>query len=298
MIRISSLALIIGIAVSISAIADDKLTPRDDLPMEFPNFRLPDLDGTVHELSDWSDAEVVVLFLQGNGCPIVRQSFPYLKQVRDEFEPKGVKFVMINSNAIDDVPSIQQELEEYGVDILTLKDSLQAVARALESDRTAETFVIDPESHEIIYRGEADDRFGYGLQRSNPEHFYLVDALNGWLEDGSMPEDRIRITKGCLMDLTDLPEDVDFSADVKPVLEGLCTAAKHDDASCISAWNQNQAEMHQEMLWNALLMRQMPAVSECAGDTVEIAKTDALTLMAWLRMAEPADQGDEVGLIR
>lgn len=275
--------------VAAPAFANDKFDVREDLPMQIHNFRLPDLDGNMHQLTEWSDAKAMVLFIQGNGCPIVRQTFPYLKEIRDEFEPKGVQFVMINSNAIDDPASIQEELKEYEVDILTLKDTLQAVARYLESERTAEMFVIDPETWTIIYRGEADDRFGYGLQRSNPQEFYLKDALDGWLADKSMPETRKRITKGCLMDLIDLPEKVDFKADVKPILQSLCSTCSHDDPKkCVSAWNVNQAEMHTAMLWDMLLMQQKPAVACCeAGAELDLEREDAVKLMAWLRSHDP-----------
>lgn len=282
-----------AVLLAAPAFANDKFEVKEDLPLQMPNFRLPDLDGRMHELHDWSDAKAIVLFIQGNGCPIVRQTFPYFKQIRDEFEPKGVKFVMINSNAIDDPASIQQEVNEYDVDILTLKDSLQAVARYLGSERTAEIFLIDPNTWNIVYRGEADDRFAYGLQRSNPQEFYLKDALDGWLSDQSMPETRIRITKGCLMDLTPLPEKVNFTADVKPILEGLCATCDHDNPDkCISAWDESDAKAHRDALWTMLLMQQTPEKACCEpGAALDISKADAQTLMSWLRDQELVSQG-------
>lgn len=275
-------------ALTLSAHAEDKFTVREDLPMQFPEFRLPDLDGNEHRLSDWEDSEAVVFFLQGNGCPIVRQSFPYLKEIRDEFEPRGVQFVMINSNTLDDPASIKQELEEYDVDILTLKDELQVLVHALDSERTAESFLVDPKTGEIIYRGEADDRFGYGLQRSNPQEFYLADALNGWLERGEKPETRKRITKGCLMDVPFLRDDVAFEAEVKPVLESLCASCDHTDPEqCISAWDAGKARENADTIWTALATRQTPDTACCEpGEPLEVSKEDALAVMSWLK-AQP-----------
>ena len=40
------------------------------------NFRLVDAAGKAHELYYLSDMKAVVLMVQGNGCPIVRQAVP------------------------------------------------------------------------------------------------------------------------------------------------------------------------------------------------------------------------------
>lgn len=275
--------------VAAPAFATSKYDVREGLPMHIENFRLADLDGQMHELHDWADSKAIVLFVQGNGCPIVRQTFPYFMEIRDEFEPKGVTFAVVNSNAYDDPESIRQELKDYNVDVLALKDPLEAVARSLDCERTAEMFLIDPKTWTIVYRGEADDRFGYGLQRSNPQKFYMKDALDGWLADQSFPETRVRITKGCLMDLTDLPQDVKFDADVKPVLDDLCTKCDHTDPdACISAWDESHAKANTQVLWNMLLMQRTPDAACCdKGAALNITKAQALTLMGWLWDQKP-----------
>src|SRR5262245_43328546 len=65
------------------------------------NFRLLDADGKSHELYYLSDMKAVVLMVQGNGCPIVRQAVPALRAVRDEYRSRGVEFLLINSNLQD-----------------------------------------------------------------------------------------------------------------------------------------------------------------------------------------------------
>ena len=58
------------------------------------NFVLLDQEGTAHELYYNSDATAIVLMVQGNGCPIVRNAWSDFKAVRDEFESQGVHFLM------------------------------------------------------------------------------------------------------------------------------------------------------------------------------------------------------------
>ncbi len=222
------------------ALADTSVTD-ESLPLHMGNFRMLDVTGAGHELYSYRDHKAIVLMIQGNGCPIVRQTFPYFMQIRDEFASQGVLFLMMNSNDLDDPESIRLEAEEYSVDIPVLKDATQAVARSLGSERTAEIFLVDPKSWNIIYRGEADDRFAYGLQRSNPKHFYLKEAIAGWLKDGSFPEERIRVTKGCLMDLRDIRDDVEFARDIAPIL----TTLGH-------TWGEQEARTNEGALWDML----------------------------------------------
>ena len=66
--------------------------------MRVDNFMLLDQDGKAHELYYYSDASAVVLIVQGNGCPIVRNALPDYRAVSDVYAERGVRFLMINSN--------------------------------------------------------------------------------------------------------------------------------------------------------------------------------------------------------
>ena len=50
------------------------------------NFVLLDQDGKAHDLYYNQDAAAIVVMIQGNGCPIVRNAWSDFKAVRDEFE--------------------------------------------------------------------------------------------------------------------------------------------------------------------------------------------------------------------
>src|ERR1043166_1695159 len=65
------------------------------------NFRLLDQSGASHELYYHSDAKAIVLMAHGNGCDIVRNTLPALKELREKYRAQGVEFLLIDSNLQD-----------------------------------------------------------------------------------------------------------------------------------------------------------------------------------------------------
>ena len=93
------------------------------------NFRLLDQRGASQELYYLSDAKAVVLMVHGNGCPIVRNALPTLKELRDQYQARGVEFLLINSNLQDDRDAIAKEAAEFGIDFPILVDETAADRR-------------------------------------------------------------------------------------------------------------------------------------------------------------------------
>ena len=50
------------------------------------NFQLLDQHRATHELHWLSDTDAVVIMIQGNGCPIVRNAWPTYQAIRDEYQ--------------------------------------------------------------------------------------------------------------------------------------------------------------------------------------------------------------------
>ncbi|HCY05526.1 MAG TPA: hypothetical protein DHU16_08725, partial [Gammaproteobacteria bacterium] len=61
-------------------------------------------------------APAIVIMVQGNGCPIVRNALTDYKALRDEFADNGTQFFMLNSNLQDRRETIAAEAEKYGID--------------------------------------------------------------------------------------------------------------------------------------------------------------------------------------
>ena len=132
--------------------------PPTTAPLSVDDFGLHDQRGDFHSLYYHDDAPAIVLYVQGNGCPIVRNGVATLDALRAEYEPRGVIFLMLNANSQDDRSSVAEETAAYGIDYPVLIDETQLVARSLGIDRTGEVLVVLPGSWEVAYRGPIDDR--------------------------------------------------------------------------------------------------------------------------------------------
>ncbi len=277
----TALALAIALMASVAS--------ADDLPFdEMPNFRLTDHTGTSHELYHYGDAEAVVIYLHGNGCPIVRQSVPYLKNLRETYAERGVVFLMLNANAQDDRDEIAEEAAEFEIDLPILQDPAQMTAYTMGVKRTATVLVADPkEDFELLYFGAMDDRFDYG-SNVEPKNHYLRDALDAHLAGEPVATARTEV-KGCLISY--MHEDqaaIRYEEDVVPVLANRCMPC-HVDGSIGPFSLESYADVRgwSAMIQETIMTRRMPpwhadphysAFESGLGMTSE----EERTLLAWI----------------
>lgn len=187
----------VAMGISVSALADD------DWLRSLPDFELTDQAGETHTLDQYRDNDYIVMYVQGVGCPIARIALPNYREVRDEFQEQNVSFLMFNSNIQDNPKRIAREANEFGIDFPVLKDEGQKLAKALGVERTAEVFVIDPKTQEVLYRGPINDQLGYETQRNHANEHFLKDALNTVLAGGTVNIEDIPDSKGCLVAIFD-----------------------------------------------------------------------------------------------
>jgi peroxiredoxin len=161
------------------------------------NFTLQDEKGTPHELYELASKKAVVVMTQSNGCPIVRLAVPALREIRAHYEAQGITFLLLNPTLQDSRELVIQEAAEFHFDIPVLLDRSQKIGESWGVDRTAEVFVIDPKSWNLVYHGPIDDRLGYESQRP-VHHAYLTDALDSVLANRPVSVASV-ISPGCLI---------------------------------------------------------------------------------------------------
>ena len=181
--------LVLALTALLPALSASALTVED--------FTLPDQHGVRHRLHGYGDAAAIVLMVQGNGCPVVRNALVDLRTVRERFAERDIVFLMINSNLQDDSTSIRAEAEEWGIDLPILMDDGQRVGQQLQLTRTAEVLVLDG-SWRVAYRGPVNDRLSYERQRRSARQHYLADALDAVLA-GETPAVARKDAIGCLI---------------------------------------------------------------------------------------------------
>ena len=175
----------------------------DEWLRSIPDFELTDHLGAIHTLDTYADNKYVVFYVQGVGCPIARIALPNYREVRDEYADEGIEFIMFNANIQDNLPRIAKEALEFGIDFPIIKDENQILAKALGVERTAEVFIVDPRTKEVLYRGPINDQLGYETQRNNADEHFLKDALDTVLAGGTVNMDDIPDSKGCLVAIFD-----------------------------------------------------------------------------------------------
>lgn len=185
------------------------------------NFMLLDQHGDSHELYYYSDADAITLIVQGNGCPIIRNALPDLKALRDQFVEENVVFLMLNANPQDNRQSILEESVEWEIDFPVLVDETQLIARALGVTRTAEAFVINPKTWELVYRGPVNDRLGYERQKIEAEENYVADAIYAVKNSETLSVNAVG-AKGCLINIDEPQSEISYTEDVAPVLKARC----------------------------------------------------------------------------
>jgi len=187
------------ILVIVALLACSTSFASDEWLRSLPDFELQDQNGVTHTLDQYRDREFIVMYVQGVGCPISRIALPQYREVRELYQDKNIEFLMFNANIQDDMKRINREATEFGIDFVILKDEGQALAKSLGVERTAEVFVIDPKTQEVLFRGPINDQLGYESQRNEANEEYLKDALDTVLAGGKVDMQDIPDSKGCLV---------------------------------------------------------------------------------------------------
>ncbi len=126
-----------------------------------PDFELPATDGKTYQLSDFDDADTLVVFFTCNHCPFVLGSNEVTRQTAERFASEGVRFVGINSNSKvthpnDDFEHMVEEMDKNAFPWVYLRDEPQDVARAYGALRTPHFYVFDRD-RKLVYTGRGVD---------------------------------------------------------------------------------------------------------------------------------------------
>ncbi len=139
-------------------------TPSNMLPLGTiaPDFNLPDtVSGTSKKLSDLkSDVATVIMFIC-NHCPFVKHVNKGLVELASDYLPKGISFVAISSNDVENYPDdspekMKEAAEELGYSFPYLYDESQEVAKAYDAACTPDFYIFDKDL-KLVYRGQLDD---------------------------------------------------------------------------------------------------------------------------------------------
>ena len=277
--------------------------PPQAINITVDDFGLFDHRGDFHTLHYYSDASAIVLFIQGNGCPIARNSLPTLNQIRDAYAPKGVQFLMLNANLQDDRDEVYKEAQDFSIDYPILKDEAQLVAESLDLHRTAEALVIDPKTWNIVYRGPIDDRLDYEAQKPKASNHYLTDALTAHLA-GKEIAVKAATSPGCLIALPGKErkqhKQISYAKEVTPILQKKCvTCHLEDGIAPFDMTDHNEVAGWSPMMREVVRTNRMPPwqadphYGTFAND-MSLTLKEKQTLVHWIEAGSPRGDGPDL----
>lgn len=146
-------------------------------------FTLPDtVTGKMMSLSDLkSDIATVIMFIC-NHCPYVKHVQSELVRLAKDYQPKGISFIAISSNDIEEYPEDSPEemkkvALQFGYPFPYLYDETQEVARQYQAACTPDFYIFD-RNLQLVYRGQLDDsRPGNSIPLSGKDIRQALDNL-------------------------------------------------------------------------------------------------------------------------
>lgn len=286
------MSLLLALLGLLAGVATDGLAVDD--------FACLDQHGRFQRLSRHADAKLVVLYVFGDDCPIVRQDAAALKRLTAEYEPRGVRFLGLDPVPHDERASVLEETSELGLTLPVLLDETQCVAEMLGLTRTAEALVVSTANWRVQWRGPLDDRLGYGTQKEQASREFLRETLEALLTDGSPPADSPP-AKGCALTYVDGRDAhaLEYVRDVAPILERRCASCHSENG--IGPWSMDGYEKVRgwsKMTRQVLLERRMPpwnvdpAYGEFVGD-MSLPPAERRTLLHWIEQGAARGEGED-----
>lgn len=150
-----------------------------------PSFELPDTEGEQHRVGGDGDSATVVVFTC-NHCPYALAWHDRLMEAARDYQPRGVRFVAINSNDAERYPrdsyeAMQERVRGEDWAHPYLHDASQEVARAYAARTTPDVFVLDADGV-LRYRGAPDGDYSDPAQGAA----WLREALDDLLAGGEV----------------------------------------------------------------------------------------------------------------
>jgi peroxiredoxin len=151
------------------------------LGQKAPDFSLPGVDGKTYSLASFKDAPILIVVFSCNHCPYVVGSEDRQIAFYNDYKPKGVAMIAINSNETDQHPTdnfehMKTHAAEKKFRWPYVRDDDQSVALKYGALRTPHYYVFDKE-RKLRYTGRMDDNPRNPGKETTRELRDAVDAL-------------------------------------------------------------------------------------------------------------------------
>ena len=152
-----------------------------------PDFSLPGTDGKTYSLLDFKGTKGLLIVFMCNHCPYVIAVQARLRKLAEDFAPKKISVIGINSNDplykdADSFLNMKKAALEWGLPFPYLFDEGQLITRQFGAKNTPHVFVVLKSAANLIveYAGAIDN----DTPDTNPAKIkYVEDAVNALLKN-------------------------------------------------------------------------------------------------------------------
>ena len=195
LVPLADLAEALGIEAEWCA-DDSQVIIRDGvIGMKALPMSLPGVDGP-YERTRYDDKNAVAIIFWANHCPAAVAYQDRLKQLADDYRDRGVEFVALATNCVEQYPAdsfenMKTRAREMQYNFPYVYDETQELARYYGGERTPDVFLVNPAGF-VVYRGRIEDN-------QNPERVQRRDLREALDELLAGEEVSVKVTPphGC-----------------------------------------------------------------------------------------------------
>jgi AhpC/TSA family len=140
--------------------------------------------GRIDPFQTAGSVRATVFVFTRTDCPIANRYAPTLKQLRREFEPRGVRFWLVFVDPAESPDVIRSYLTAYNHHADAVRDPRHTLVAFSGATVTPEAaiYVANGQRPRLMYRGRIDDRYvDFGRSRPKPSKHDLREALEAVL---------------------------------------------------------------------------------------------------------------------
>lgn len=142
------------------------------------NFTLKDYSGKKHSLVDYHKSKAMVIMFIATQCPVSNAYNSRMVKLYNDYTPRDVTFIGINSNKQESVDEIAKHSKESGFEFPVLKDNNNIIADRFDAQVTPEIFVLSSDLN-VLYHGRIDDSRRESAVKSQDLRNALDEILSG-----------------------------------------------------------------------------------------------------------------------
>lgn len=275
------------VATADVAVAPAASEPMAQVAARVDNFRLVTADGYAKELYRLKDAPAVVMVMHAAGSADSAKAAATLETLKAAWAPKGVEFMMVNSNPHDTREAILADIARNNISAPVLEDNLQLVGGQLGASRVGQAFVIDPKSWKVAYSGPLTADAIAAVVEGKPAVASVAMTSQPIAFPGRSAAAKAAATK------------ISYSDTIAPMLEEKCVACHQEGGIAPFAFdNYEKVKQFSGMIREAVRTDRMPPwdPDPMVGkfkDDKSLSGDQIKTLVAWVEAGAPRGEGED-----